>query len=325
MTFNPKAYALHSDEVAERYEAREEWRKQNAHLALPFFVKELRDEVPPIFPGEMGMVGAASGEGKSVILNTWHRQAQDAITESERRAVTVFASQEETTERLIAFDIEKHGIMKASSSPTVWIGATWGMNAEDIEDLHMTNVISAMHYAQNQFAEPMPFAALYYDYIQSTPSDPYRRKQMTEDLRRLQIKDDTRRLFDSAKTFSCPVVAAAQTNLKAQASPYKKEMPIPGKRDFEESAGIFQVPDYVYSFWLPRSMYAPGQRVEVDNWNFTVEKNLVFFWFLKARGHNPDTAKGIGKVYPLRIIDDQYVYDQEYHKHIYMKPSQEVK
>lgn len=314
MTFNPKAYALRSDEVAERYKARQKWREENKHLALPFFVEGLRTEIPPIFPGEMGLVGTASGEGKSVILNTWHRQAQDALTKSERRAVTAFASQEETTERLIAFDVEKHGEMKASSSPTIWIGASWGMKADDIEDLHMTNIISALHYAKDSFAELMPIANIFYDYIQATPADPYRRKQMSEDLRRLQLKDDTRRLFDAAKTFTCPVVGAAQTNLKAQASPYKKEMPIPGKRDFEEAAGIFQIPDYVYSFWLARSMYAPGQKVEIDNWKFTVEKNLIFFWFLKARGHDPQSAPGINKVYPLRIIEDQYVYDPEYHK-----------
>jgi hypothetical protein len=314
MTFNPKAYTIRSDENVEKFQARKKWREENAHLSIPFFIEALRGQVPSVFPGELAMLGTASGEGKTFIIDQWNAQVEEALTASKRRAVTVRASQEETTERMQATAIEKMGASKASSMQTVWVGANWGMDSNEIEDLHMTNIISTLHFARNDgFAEPMPFAGIFYDYMQATPADPERRKQMTEELRRLQIRDDTKRLFDAAKTFTCPVVAAAQTMLKKANTPYNKDMLIPSQRDFEEAAGIFQIPDYVYTFWLARATHAVGKTIEIDNWKFRVEKNLVFMWFLKARGHNPDTAKGISKVFPIRIIDDKYTYDPEYH------------
>lgn len=314
MTFNPKAYVVRSDQNVEKYEARKVWREANKHLALPFFVEGLREYIPSVYPGELALIGAASGEGKSYSMGIWHAQAEAALSESGRRAVTAFISQEETTERLIENSIEREGAARIASKQTVWIGTSWGMKANDIEDLHMTNITTALHYAQNSFAESMPIADVFYDYIQATPADPARRKQMTEELRRLQVRDDTRRLFDLSKTFHCPVVAGAQTMLKKLNSPYNKEMLIPSQRDFEEGAGLYQVPDYAYTFWLARNTHSVGKTIEIDNWKFKVEKNLVFMWFLKARGHNPTTAKGISRVFPLRIIDDQYIYDPEYHK-----------
>lgn len=313
--FNPKAYAKRSDQVVENYEARKKWREENKHLALPFFVKELRGQLPDIYPEELGLIGAASGDGKTNILSVWHAQAQAALEESKRRAVTVFGSQEETTERLAAADIEKRGAIRASSRPTVWIGTSFGMNAEDMEDLHMTNFINTVTYTRDEaFAERMPIASIFYDYLQATPNDPTRRDQISEGLYRLQQSDNTRRLFKAAKTFQSPVVTASQTGIKKLNTPYNSAMPIPGRGDYAEASGIYQIPDFVYSFWLARNTYSVGHFVEVDNWSFTVEKNLVFMWFLKARGHNPETAKGISKVFPLRIVDDEYVYDSEYHK-----------
>ena len=134
MPFNPKAYALRSDEVVTNYEARKKWREENAHLALPFFVEGLRDKIPPIFPQEMAVIGAPSGDGKTNIMKLWHAQAQKAVAESKNRAVTIFGSQEETTERLLAGDIEKRGASAAASRPTVWIGTSFGMDAEQMED-----------------------------------------------------------------------------------------------------------------------------------------------------------------------------------------------
>jgi len=324
MTFNPKAYVVTSQENVKKYEARKKWRDENKHLALPFFVEGLRDSVPSVYPEELALIGAASGEGKSYSLGVWHAQAEQALTESKRRAVTAFISQEETTERMIDNAVMREGSTKVSSKQSIYIGANWGMSADDIEDLHMSNIARSLKYAQDDaFAEPMPLASVFYDYIQATPADPERRKQMTEELRRLQVRDDTRRLFNAAKTFHCPVVAGAQTMLKKLNNPYNRDMLIPSQRDFEEGAGLYQVPDYVYSFWLARGTHAVGKTIEIDNWKFKVEKNLVFMWFLKARGHNPETAKGISRVFPLRIIDDQYIYDPEYHKS--MLVMQEVK
>jgi hypothetical protein len=50
MTFNPKAYVKKADEVVANHKARKQWRDENKHLALPFFVEGLRGQVPDIFP-----------------------------------------------------------------------------------------------------------------------------------------------------------------------------------------------------------------------------------------------------------------------------------
>lgn len=62
-----------------------ERREDNQHLALPFFVKELRGQIPDIYPGELGLIGAASGDGKTNIMGVWHAQVQAALEESKRR------------------------------------------------------------------------------------------------------------------------------------------------------------------------------------------------------------------------------------------------
>lgn len=314
MTFNPKAYVKKSDEVVENYKARKVWREENSHLALPFFVEGLREQIPPIYPEEMALIGAASGDGKSLILSIWREQAQKRLQETQRRAVTATISHEETTERLMAENVERNGEMCASSNQSIWIGMSWGMDANDIADMHMTNLITSLEFARQSFAEPMPISEIFYDYIQATPADPNRKKDMTESLRRLQISDDTRRLFNASKTFRCPVIAGAQTSLKRVQQPYNSQMLIPGRGDYEESAGLYQVPDFVFSFWIPRNTYSVGKLIEIDNWKFKVEINQVFMWALKGRGHNPETFKGISKVFPLRIIDNQYIYDPEYHR-----------
>jgi len=318
MTFNPKNYAKRSDEVAENYEAREKWREENKHLALPFFIEGLRDYVPPVYPGEMAVIGAPSGDGKTKMMKTWHRQAQESITKSKLRAVTVFGSQEETTERLISDDYEVRGKMAVSSAPSVFVGTSFGMNAENIEDIHMTNFIDTLRYVRDEmFAEPMPFSMCAYDYLQATPNDPTRKTIVSNDSYRHQLNDNTRRLFKAAQTFKMPIVTGSQTDIKTDKNKYDKDIPVPGRGDFSEASGVFQVPDFVYSFVHMRNASTVGKHIETGNWNFTVEKNLLFFWFLKARGHSPETtAKGLGRVFPIRIINDEYVYDPEYHNSI---------
>jgi replicative DNA helicase len=318
MTFNPKAYAQRSDQVAENYEKREKWREENKHLALPFFIEGLREYVPDIYPGEMAVIGAPSGDGKTKMLKTWHRQAQEKITASGMRAVTVFGSQEETTERLLADDIETRGKAIASSTPSVFIGTSFGMDAESIEDIHMTNFITTLNYVnKDMFAEPMPLAMGAYDYLQATPNDPLRKMIVSNDSYRHQVNDNTRRLFKAAQTFKMPLVTGAQTDIKTEKNKYDKEIPVPGRGDFSEASAIYQIPDFVYTFVHMRNASTVGKHIETGNWKFTVEKNLLFMWFLKARGHNPETtAKGVGRVFPIRIINDEYTYDADYHKAI---------
>jgi len=318
MTFNPKSYFLKADQAVDRYNERRAFEADNEHLAMPFFVEGLRDLIPPQYPSEMSIIGTASGEGKSLILKAWHDATQEHVSAQGRRAIAPYISHEDTTEMSAGALLKKHNGVREQidDNLTAYIGRSFGMKQEDISDLHMTNVIAALDYGQNQaYSEKMPYSAIFYDYIQTTPPDPFRRDMTSDSQRRMQIADDTKRLFNMATTFFCPVVAAAQTSLKKMERPYNSLMLIPGKRDFEEAKEIYQIPDRVYSGWLAEGTCPIGKEIEIDNWKFTVEKGLFFLWVLKIRYHTPETAKGIRKVYPLRIQSDgTFLYEKGYHK-----------
>lgn len=323
MTLDPKKYFLRADQAVDKYEERRAWEAENKHLALPFFVEGLQDDIPPQYPSEMAIVGTASGEGKSLIMKAWHDATQSHVSGLKRRAITPYISHEDTTEMSAGAILKKHGgnRMKVDSNLTAYIGRSFGMKQEDIADLHMTNILQILNYGQNQaYGEAMPYSAIFYDYIQTTPPDPFRREMINDSQRRLQVADDTKRLYNASTTFFCPVIAAAQTSLKDIKRPYNSKMLIPSKHDFEEAKEIFQIPDRVYTGWLASSTYAPNTTVEIDNWKFEVRKDLFFLWVLKIRYHTPETAKGIRRVYPLLIQSDgTFVYDSEYHKNIIVR------
>lgn len=325
MTFNPKSYFLKADEAVDKYNERRAFEAENAHLAMPFFVEGLREMIPDQYPSEMAIVGTASGEGKSLIMKAWHDAVQEHVTNQKKRAVTPYISHEDTTEMSAGALLKKHNGNRAQidDNLTAYIGRSFGMSQDDIADLHMTNVIAALNYGQNQaYSEKMPYSAIFYDYIQTTPPDPFRRDMTNDSQRRMQIADDTKRLFNMATSFFCPVIAAAQTSLKKMERPYNSLMLIPGKRDFEEAKEIYQIPDRVYSGWMPSGTYPVGKLIEIDNWKFNVESNQFFLWVLKMRYHTPDTCKGIRKVYPLRIQSDgTFLYDKEYHKSLLVSVS----
>lgn len=320
MTFNPRAYTKKSSEAADAYDARRKFEQDNAHLAIPFPVEGLRDKIPPQYPTEMSMFGAASGDGKSLFMKYWHDFTQEHVTEQKRRAVVPYVSHEDTTEQSAGQLIEKHGgnRVKVDDDLTLYIGRTFGMNPDDVADLYMTNIFACLQYGQESaYSEKMPYAGIFYDYIQATPPDPFRRDMTNDNIKRLQMADDTRRLFIAATTFACPVFAAAQTSLKNVRDPYNEKMKIPGRADFEEAKEIFQIPDRIYTGWLASASLPVGEKVDIGNWHFEVKPNLFFLRVLKIRYHTPKTAPGIRRVFPLLIQDDgSFVYDAEYHKSI---------
>lgn len=326
--FNPKAYVLTAQETLEKKKSRDAFVNSNQHLALPFPVEGLETVIPPIMPGEVGLVGGGSYHGKSLFQKFWMWKAQLKLEETKRRAVIAYVSHEDTGEMTARQQLKKYKGVEAEYADDyfIYIGRSFGMKPEDVAEMYMSNIIRALDYAHKEkFAEPMPFASIFYDFIQKTPPDPERRKMTTDQQRRLQVADDSRRIGDGAVFFTCPFVVAAQTGLKDLRTPYSKEMPIPGDGDFEEAKEIYQYADHAITVWLPRIDKPVGTRVESGNWNFEVTPNLFFIRVLKARYCDPIEWTGIGKVFPLHIQDDgSFVYDPQYHKKIYM-PKLEAK
>lgn len=327
--FNPAAYVLTANETLEKKHARDKFVIENKHLALEFPVAGLEKFIPPIQSGEVGIFGAGSHQGKSLFLKHWIFEAQKKLEEAKRRAIIAYVSHEDTGEMTAQQQVKKYDGNETlySDDLFLYIGRSFGMKPEDIAELYMTNIVRALEYARlNKFADPMPFAAIGYDFIQKTPPDPERRTMTNDSQRRLQVADDSRRLGEAAIYFSCPVVVAAQTGLKSLKTPYAggskdvTAMNIPGDGDFEEAKEIFQYADHAITAWLPRIDYPVGKLVENGNWSFEVTENLFFIRSIKSRYCDPQEWKGIGKVYPLFIQKDgSFIYDKDYHAKIYRK------
>jgi len=321
-TFNPAAYVLTSKETVDKKHARDEFVKQNGHLALEFPVEGLEKLIPPIQMGEVGIFGAGSHHGKSLFLKHWIFKAQQKIESAKRRAIIAYVSHEDTGEMTAQQQIKKYGgnELLYQDDLFLYIGRSFGMRQEDIAELYMTNIIRALEFARlSKFAEPMPFGAIGYDFIQKTPPDPERRKMTTDMQRRAQVADDSARIGNAAVYFQTPIIVAAQTKLKGKLdSAYSAEMQIPGDGDFEEAKEIYQYADHAITAWLPRMDYPVGKKIESGKWNFEVTKNLFFIRSIKSRYCDPEEWRGIGKVYPLLIQNDgSFGYDIDLHKRIY--------
>lgn len=319
MTINPAPYVLTASETIEKKKLRDAFVSANKHLALPFPIKGLETKIPPIQAGETGIFGAGSYQGKSLFLKHWMFDAQLRIEEEKIRSVVAYVSHEDTGEMTARQQIKRYGGDETAYEDDlfVYIGRSFGMKAEEVAELYMSNIITLLDHAhKNKFAEPMPFSMIAYDFIQKTPSDP----QLRNRERREQITSDMLKLTNAGVQLTCPIVCAAQTGLKNLRTPYSKEMPIPGDADFEEAKEIFQYSDHACTGWLARADHPVGALVDSGNWHFTVTENLYFIRVLKARYCDPVEWSGIGKVYPLHIQPDgSLTYDQEFHRSIYYK------
>jgi len=323
MAFNPAVYSLTPTQAAEKMDKRLAFEAENNHLALPFFVENLQEIVPAQYPGDTAIVLADSGTGKSTILKSWAAICETQVSKQARRAVTAFISHEDTSEISAEQQIERYGNrMKFESSQMLYIGRSFGMSRDDIADLHMTNTLLILDYAQQvQFADAMPFSGIFLDYIQRIPGDPGRRNDTAEG-RRFQIADDVKRICNAAVTYSCPIVAGSQAGIKSLNSAYHTDMPIPGKGDTDEAKEVYQIPNRVYSFWKVTEKYAPGTQVECGKWNFKADVNLWFMWCKKFRYYQPQKGKPryapTNCIFPIRIDDSgNFFYDAKYHQSIY--------
>jgi hypothetical protein len=238
--------------------------------------------------------------------------------------LTVYVSHEDTAEISAEQQIERYGGKeKFESSQMLYIGRSFGMSADDIADMHMSNIARVFQYAKyEQFAEVKDFSGIFYDYIQRTPYDEERRKMGQSDQMRFQMRDNTLRLCNAAVTFQCPVISGSQAPLKQSYTLYSPEMPIPGPGDTDESKEIYQIPDRVYGIWKVSQKYpSPGTLVEYGNWRFTSRNDLFFIWCEKFRYYQPVQEKPryapIGRVFPIFINETgDFHYDKKYHASI---------
>jgi hypothetical protein len=317
--FNPKAYVLTARQTWEKRKEFLAYIESNKHLALPFHVEGLHSLIPPTYPGETTIILARSHHAKSTVIKDFVHKAQKSIEGRAGYAVAL-VSHEDVAERTAGqlarrYDSEFEYI----DDQFIHIGRSFGMKTEQVADLHMTNILTALNYGLSQFGENMRYSAIFNDYLQIQPPDPFRKEMTSQEQRRLQIADDMKRWTSSAVQFTCPVFCASQALTKQQRSNYTEGMKIPGAADTEESKEIYNYADIVYAYWLPKMDYPMYHQIDDGKWSFQVEPNLAFVRVVKRKyAEELGFQNVVGRVFPLHITEvGDFVYDPEYHEKIY--------
>jgi replicative DNA helicase len=327
MTFNPRNFVKTATETWRLKEEYDQFIKDNAHLAAPFFVDGLEDILPKTYPGNLTVHFAKSHHGKSTALRNVSHKAQRSIEDTDYLVGVI--SLEDSAETIAAKQVMRYGgnSIKFQEEQMVFIGNSFNMSADDMNKLNVTNIIKCLEYALDILPGKKGYSRILLDYSQIVPPDPERMNAINADQRRQQIADDTRRLFHAAKQFKCPIDFAAQALLKQQRDGYTSAMAIPGAADLKEAGELYEIPDVALAYWQPKhEKNSPiGTRIEDGNWSFVVEPNLMFLRIAKWRNAELQGFVGnrdiVGRVFPCRIKDDGKIfYDPEYHNHIYLKP-----
>jgi replicative DNA helicase len=81
-----------------------DWKQTHKEFGLPFFAKNMRNKVYPLFPGEVMSIIARPGHAKTSIMMFWARQRAKWLAENNhpKRAV-IYATWEQSIEELHSF------------------------------------------------------------------------------------------------------------------------------------------------------------------------------------------------------------------------------
>lgn len=317
--FNPKAYVLTANETWTKREQFLEFIKQNAHLALPFHVEELQKLIPPAYPGENAIILARSHHGKSTVMKDIIFKAQQSIEGKAGYAVCM-VSHEDVAERTAGSLAHRYDSeLLYRDDQFIHIGRSFGMSNEQVSELHMTNIITALEYGLKKFGENMNYSMIANDYLQIQPPDPFRREMINQEQRRLQMADDMHRWSNVAVHFKCPVFNASQALTKTQRGNYTEKIRIPGAADTEEAKEIYNYADAVYAYWQPKHDHPMGTRIEEGKWDFEVTNDLMFLRILKRKyAEEMGYQEIVGRVFPLKIQEKgNIIYDTDFHRSIY--------
>lgn len=317
--FTPSAFVLTANETWKRRETFLQFIEQNKHLALPFHVTGLQSIIPPAYPGENHIVLARSHHGKSTVMKDVIFKAQMLI-EGNPKYVVGLVSHEDVAERTAGQQARRYANpLEYQDDQFIHIGRSFGMKQDQIAELHMTNIITALEYGLKKFGDGLSYSIIVNDYLQIQPPDPFRREMTSQEQRRLQIADDMKRWCNVGVQFKCPVFNASQALTKVQRGNYTEKMRIPGAADTEEAKEIYNYADAVYAYWQPKHDHPMGTKIEEGNWNFTVTSNLMFLRIIKRKyAEEMGYSEIVGRVFPLLIEPNGDVtYSQSFHEEIY--------
>lgn len=324
--FNPANFVKTAKDTWDLKLEYDKFISENSHLAADFPIKGLEEILPKQYPGNLTVHFAKSHHGKSTALRNAAFKAQERVEETD--FLVGIVSLEDSAETTAAKQVQKYkgNSMEYQDDQMVFIGNSFNMSADDMNQLNVGNIIRSLEYALEQLPSKKGYSHIYLDYAQLIPADPERSKMVNSDQKRLQVADDIRRLFHAAKQFKCPIDFAAQALLKMQKDQYTSQMRIPGAADLKEAGELFEIPDIALAYWMPKlEPNTPvGTHIDDGAWSFNVTQNLIFLRVTKWRNAELMGFVGnrdvVGRVFPCFIQEDgEIIYDKELHKKMQLK------
>jgi len=283
-----------------------EARQANKHLALHTGVGTLDRFMRPVLPGEVIVVQANTGQGKTSFMQIWARsvvkqlQVRENVTD-----IVVYLSYETMVEEMGLYDLAAmtgldssevwHGditdadyltlqsaAMRRAAMPLWVIGRS--MKRRRQFDLPLSKVQVALHTLEDE--RGLKPAIVFVDYIQTVPAEGDQKD------RRLAVIDIADRIKELAVTCGCPVVAGAQ----AKVEEFTKEgIKLPGTYGAQESSRVAQDADKVISLWYPKATDPLGSSVSLGTQSYQVTKDLLIIGIRKQRHAEA------GQVFPVRF------------------------
>lgn len=285
-----------------------EYRRKNRHLKLHTGVGTLDRFMKPVLPGEVIIVQANVGQGKTSFLQVWARSVVNQLRTRENVTdIVVYISYETLVEELGLYDLSSQTGIDGSD---VWHGAD---NVTDADYLSLASaamrrtamplwVIGRSYKRRRQFELPLSEmqhalhlmedrhgirpAIIFLDYLQAVPMEGNPRD------RRMAVIDIADRIKELAVTCGCPVIAAAQ----AKVEEFNREgVKLPSTYGAQESSRIAQDADKVISIWYPKATEGLGSTIKLGQNAYEVTRDLLIIGIRKQRHAEA------GQVFPVRF------------------------
>jgi len=269
-------------------------RQENKHLALRTGVGTLDRFMRPVLPGEVIVVQANTGQGKTSFMQIWARSVVKQLQERETvNEVVVYITYETLVEEMGLYDLASmtgldgsevwHGDiseedmaslesagMRRSAMPLWVIGRS--LKRKRQFDVPLSRIQEALHTMEDE--KGIIPAIIFLDYIQMVPPEGNQRD------RRLAVIDITDRIKELASTCGCPVVVGAQDKVEE----FEKDgIKLPGTYGAQESSRIAQDADKVLSLWYPKATNPLGSRLSLGGESLEVTKDLMVLGIRKQR------------------------------------------
>jgi replicative DNA helicase len=281
-------------------------RQTNKHLALHTGVGTLDRYMRPVLPGEVIVVQANTGQGKTSFMQIWARAVVKQLQERQNKTdIVVYLSYETLVEEMGLYDLAamtgldssdvwhgditdgqflslKSAAMRRTSMPLWIIGRS--MKRKRQYDLPLSKVQDALHLLEDR--EGLTPAIIFLDYIQAAPME---NKSIDRRVAVIEIADKIKEL---AMTCGCPVIAAAQ----AKVEEFQKEgVKLPGTYGAQESSRVAQDADKVISLWYPKATEGLGSTIKLGQNAYEVTRDLLIIGIRKQRHAEA------GQVFPVRF------------------------